>query len=138
LAKINALFGDTGVLPITDIHFSTAKWATHQQTLKEQSVIAEDHPSYLPPVISTELRQPKPKTNTRFNKLNKLENKLNNKLEIPKPPETANEAFQRWQDVMKLRTNQMPQCPRCDRPALKGEMSRWQMCRVCAIEYLFK
>ena len=130
LAKINALFGNTGTLPITDIHFSTAKWATQQQTLKELQVIAEDHPSYLPPVISTKLRQPKP----RLNQLNKPENKL----EKPKPPETANEAFQRWQDVMKLRTNQMPQCPRCDRPALKGEMSRWQMCRVCAIEYLFK
>ncbi len=129
LAKINALFGNTGTLPITDIHFSTAKWATQQQTLKELQVIAEDHPSYLPPVISTKLRQPKP----RLNQLNKLANKL----EKPKPPETANEAFQRWQNVMKLRTNQMPPCPRCDRPALRGEMSRWQMCRVCAIEYLF-
>ncbi len=123
LAKVNALFGSTGTFAIADIHFSTAKWATQQQTLKEQKVVAEDHPSYLPPAIVTPNR--------------KIKQNLKIKLETPKAPETANEAFQRWQDVMKLRTHQMPQCPRCDRPALTGEMSRWQMCRVCAIEYLF-
>jgi predicted nucleic acid-binding Zn ribbon protein len=123
LAKVNALFGSTGTFAIADIHFSTAKWATQQQTLKEQKVVAEDHPSYLPPAIAPSNR--------------KIKQNLKIKLETPKAPETANEAFQRWQDVMKLRTHQMPQCPRCDRPALTGEMSRWQMCRVCAIEYLF-
>ncbi len=126
LAKINALLGSSDNLAIADIHFSTAKWATQQQTLKEQMVVAEDHPSYLPPVLdhASANRQLKPN--------------LKIKLEIPKPPVTASEAFQRWQDVMKLRTNQMPKCPRCDRPALTGEITRWQMCRVCAIEYLFK
>lgn len=123
LAKINALLGSSNSLAIADIHFSTAKWATQQQTLKEQKVVAADHPSYLP-AIAPELVAKKLKGQ-------KLEN-------IPKPPETASEAFQRWQEVMKLRTDQMPKCPRCDRPALTGEISRWQMCRVCAIEYLFK
>jgi len=123
LAKINALLGSSNSLAIADIHFSTAKWATQQQTLKEQRVVAADHPSYLPAIA--------PELVTKTLKGQKLEN-------IPKPPETASEAFQRWQEVMKLRTNQMPKCPRCDRPALTGEISRWQMCRVCAIEYLFK
>ncbi|WP_271251585.1 DUF721 domain-containing protein [Pseudanabaena sp. Chao 1811] len=123
LAKINALLGSSNSLAIADIHFSTAKWATQQQTLKEQRVVAADHPSYLPAIA--------PELVTKKLKGQKLEN-------IPKPPETASEAFQRWQEVMKLRTNQMPKCPRCDRPALTGEISRWQMCRVCAIEYLFK
>jgi len=127
LAKVNALFNDSGTLAIADIHFSTAKWATQQQTLKERMVVAEDHPSYLPPAIANASPNRKLKPNLKINK-----------LEIPKPPDNASEAFQRWQEVMKLRTNQMPQCPRCDRPALTGEMSRWQMCRVCAIEYLFK
>ena len=126
LAKINALFVGSGNLAIADIHFSTAKWATQQQTLKERKVVTEDHPSYLPPAIANEASPRQPKPNLKI------------KLETPKAPETASEAFQRWQNVMKLRTNQMPQCPRCDRPALKGEISRWQMCRVCAIEYLFK
>lgn len=127
LAKINALFSDLGNLAIADIHFSTAKWATQQQTLKEiakeRQAVTEDHPSYLPPA------QPPSKPL-----------KPNLKVvqpETPKPPATAKDAFQRWQDVMKLRTNQMPKCPRCNRPALVGELSRWQMCRVCAIENLF-
>lgn len=122
LAKINALLGSTNSLAIADIHFSTAKWATQQQTLKEQKVVAADHPSYLPAIAIEPVN--------KKSKVQKLEN-------IPKPPETASEAFQRWQEVMKLRTTQMPKCPRCDRPALTGEISRWQMCRVCAIEYLF-
>ena len=126
LAKINALLGSSDNLAIADIHFSTAKWATQQQTLKEQRVVAEDHPSYLPPVLD----QASPKRQLKPN--------LKIKLETPQPPATASEAFQRWQDVMKLRTNQMPKCPRCDRTALTGEITRWQMCRVCAIEYLFK
>ncbi|ELS32291.1 DciA family protein [Pseudanabaena biceps] len=127
LAKINALFSDLGNLAIADIHFSTAKWATQQQILKEivkeRQAVTEDHPSYLPPAqmpskpLKPNLKVVQPET--------------------PKPPATANDAFQRWQDVMKLRTNQMPKCPRCNRPALIGELSRWQMCRVCAIENLF-
>jgi predicted nucleic acid-binding Zn ribbon protein len=125
LAKVNALFGVAGTIAIADIHFSTAKWATQQQTLKEQKVVAENHPSYLPAAIANELPNRKLKPNLKI------------KLDIPKAPENANEAFQRWQDVMKLRTHQMPNCPRCDRPALTGEISRWQMCRVSAIEYLF-
>jgi len=82
LAKINQLLGSTNSFTIADIHFSTAKWATHQQMLQQSKVVTADHPSY-------------------------------------------------------LRAKQMPKCPRCDRPALIGEISRWQMCRVCAIEHLF-
>lgn len=123
LAKINALLGDSNSLAIADIHFSTAKWATHQQTLSQTKVVTEDHPSYLPAIATDKLRN-----NLKLNKLER----------IPKPPETASEAFQRWQAVMKLRTNQMPKCPQCDRPALTGEISRWQMCRVCAINHLFQ
>jgi predicted nucleic acid-binding Zn ribbon protein len=124
LAKINSLLGNAG--GIEDIHFSTAKWATQQQTLKERKVVAEDHPSYLPPAIAI---QP---PNHKIAKSPPA--KLN---PTPQPPETASEAFQRWQEVMKQRTHQMPQCPRCGRPALIGEINRWQMCRVCAIETLF-
>jgi predicted nucleic acid-binding Zn ribbon protein len=127
LAKINGLLGGDSSLAIADIHFSTAKWATQQQTIAQAKVVMEDHPSYLPAIASSA-----PKANHKPHlKLNKID------LPIPKPPENASEAFQRWQTVMKLRTNQLPTCPRCDRPALIGEISRWQMCRVCAIESLF-
>ena len=129
LAKINALLGGDSSLAIADIHFSTAKWATQQQTLAEAKVVMEDHPSYLPAIASS-IQKANHKPDLKSNKL-KLP-------DIPKPPENASEAFQRWQTVMKLRTNQLPNCPRCDRPALIGEISRWQMCRVCAIESLFK
>jgi predicted nucleic acid-binding Zn ribbon protein len=123
LGKINTLLGSSNALAIADIHFSTAKWATHQQTLKQRKFVNQDHPSYLPAIAN---ESPKSKLNSE------------QVLEEHKPPETASEAFQRWQSVMKLRTTQMPKCPRCDRPALTGEISRWQMCRVCAIEHLFK
>ncbi|MFM7889042.1 MAG: DciA family protein [Pseudanabaena sp.] len=123
LAKINNFLGSANSLTIADIHFSTAKWATHQQTLQQNKVVTADHPSYLP-VIATDAL---PKNA-----------QVHQQKQVPKPPETASEAFQRWQEVMKLRAEQMPKCPRCDRPALIGEISRWQMCRVCAIEHLFK
>ena len=128
LAKINALLGGDSSLAIADIHFSTAKWATQQQTIAQAKVVIEDHPSYLPAIASSSQKANR-KPDLKSNKL-KLP-------DIPKPPENASEAFQRWQTVMKLRTNQLPNCPRCDRPALTGEISRWQMCRVCAIESLF-
>jgi predicted nucleic acid-binding Zn ribbon protein len=128
LAKINALLGGDSSLAIADIHFSTAKWATQQQTIAQAKVVMEDHPSYLPAIASSSQKANR-KPDLKSNKL-KLP-------DIPKPPENASEAFQRWQNVMKLRTNQLPNCPRCDRPALTGEISRWQMCRVCAIESLF-
>jgi len=130
LAKINALLGGDNSLAIADIHFSTAKWATQQQTIAQAKVVMEDHPSYLP-AIAKDSR--KPANHKPYLKSNKLQLPV----DIPKPPENASEAFQRWQTVMKLRTNQLPTCPRCDRPALTGEISRWQMCRVCAIESLF-
>lgn len=122
LAKVNAKLGSANTLAIADIHFSTAKWATRQQDLDQLKVVAEDHPSYLPAIATDKLTS---------NQHPPLKNHL-------KPPENASEAFDRWQEVMKLRTTQLPKCPRCDRPALTGEISRWQMCRVCAIEYLFK
>lgn len=134
LAKLNAMLGEVNggvnTLAIADIHFSTAKWATHQQTLEEKKVISEDHPSYLPallPTLGHDANHNKFKTTDRTKKSSEL---------IP-PPETAAEAFQRWQAVMKLRAVQMPKCPQCDRPSLTGEISRWQMCRVCAIVHLF-
>jgi predicted nucleic acid-binding Zn ribbon protein len=130
LAKVNALVGGSSNLAITDIHFSTAKWATHQQDIAKRTVIAEDHPSYLPAIPNVSKGVDKQKSSNRQNP--------ERSHDYQKPPETASEAFQRWQSVMKLRAPQMPKCPKCDRPALAGEISRWQMCRVCAIEYLFK
>ena len=134
LAKINALLGGDSSLAIADIHFSTAKWATQQQTIAQAKVVMEDHPSYLP-AIAKDNR--KPANQKAIHKTYLKSNKLQIPVDIQKPPENASEAFQRWQTVMKLRTNQLPNCPRCDRPALTGEISRWQMCRVCAIESIF-
>ncbi|UXE61182.1 MAG: DUF721 domain-containing protein [Woronichinia naegeliana WA131] len=53
LAKINTLSGGDRSLAITDIHFSTAKWATQQQTIAQSKVMMEDHPSYLPAIASS-------------------------------------------------------------------------------------
>ncbi len=129
LTKVNALLERTKTLEIVDIHFSTAKWATHQQVLAQTKVVNEDHPSYLPALFKEEQSD-----NLNIGKYEQV--KLPVKPPV-NPPTNASEAFERWQSVMKLRTNQLPKCPQCDRPALTGEISRWQMCRVCAIVYLF-
>jgi predicted nucleic acid-binding Zn ribbon protein len=117
LSKIHKLLeplnqGKAIALPITDIHFSSAKWATQQQTLNLRQVSTEDHPSHLPKLPKSAPPLP--------------------------PPENVNEAFARLQKTIQLRSAQMLTCPKCDRPALQGELSRWQMCRVCAIENLFQ
>ncbi len=128
LAKVNTLLEGASILEIVDIHFSTAKWATHQQVLAQTKVVNEDHPSYLPALFKDE----------QNNNLNISKgNKPASQCDQVNPPTDASEAFERWQLVMKLRTNQLPKCPQCDRPALTGEILRWQMCRVCAIVHLF-
>lgn len=133
LAKLNALMGNASTAFLTDIHFSTAKWATHQQNLAQLRVVAQDHPSYLPAIANSKLDNNKIKNNKGSS----------DRVQLPKispqrlPPENPNEAFERWQAVMKLRATQMPPCPQCNRPALTGEISRWKMCRVCAINHLF-
>ena len=121
LQKINGLWANMPKAVINDIHFSTAKWSTHQQTIQQQKVVYTDHPSYLPAIA-----------NTPISKRN-----LQQEQPIPTPPASPSEAFQRWQSLMQQRAKQMPPCPKCDRPALAGEIARWQMCRVCAINYLF-
>ncbi|MDX2255494.1 MAG: DUF721 domain-containing protein [Pseudanabaenaceae cyanobacterium bins.39] len=105
-------------MKLVDIHFSTAKWATRQQTLNLAKVNNKEHPSYLPEFQDASTYCPQ--------------------VQSVKPPEDAREAFERWQKIMRLRSPQMPNCPQCDRPALQGELARWQMCRVCAIENLFQ
>ena len=123
LQKINGLWTNMPKPVITDIHFSTAKWSTHQQTIQQQKIISTDHPSYLPAIATSGIakRNPKPEQ----------------AVPISSPPANPNEAFQRWQSVMQQRTKHLPPCPKCDRPANEGEIARWQMCRVCAISYLF-
>jgi predicted nucleic acid-binding Zn ribbon protein len=118
MAKLSPQRNSQDAIKIVDIHFSTAKWATRQQTLSLAKLSNTEHPSYLPEIKNSSA-SPTP-------------------LQPLPPPENAREAFERWQKIMKLRSPQMPRCPQCDRPTMKGELTRWQMCRVCAIEKLFQ
>jgi predicted nucleic acid-binding Zn ribbon protein len=116
LAKLNPkLVGSA--LPLLDIHFSTAKWASpskpiHKSTSAlaaepELSELIKQHPSFVR----------SPQSSLPAN---------------PLAPETAMEAFQRWANAVKHNTAHLPKCPCCSCPTPLGELSRWQMCRTCA------
>jgi len=104
-----------GMEPIVDIHFSTAKWNSFKPSDKEapESIkpipeLLRQHPSYISPLqASPKIRQ------------------------LPLPPSTALEAFQRLSSIVKTQTATMPKCPRCRCATPVGELKRWEMCSTC-------
>ncbi|MEE3719026.1 DUF721 domain-containing protein [Tumidithrix elongata RA019] len=112
LTKLNA---QLAIAPaIADIHFSTAKWASKpKQPLRpDLTEQLKQHPSYLS--VATTQTAP------------------------VKPPQDALEAFDRWSALIKQRSSELPKCDRCGCPSPQGEIARWQMCRACASQYLFR
>jgi predicted nucleic acid-binding Zn ribbon protein len=111
LSKLEPLL-PSGMEPIVDIHFSTAKW----HSLKPTSKPAESakpipellllHPSYISPKI------------LKTSQLNL-------------PPSSPLEAFQRLTAIVKTQTATMPKCPRCRCATPLGELKRWEMCSTC-------
>jgi predicted nucleic acid-binding Zn ribbon protein len=111
LSKLQPLL-PAGMEPITDIHFSTAKWHSLKasvespESLTSVSELLLHHPSYIAP-------------------------KTLKSTQLPLPPSTALEAFQRLSAIVKTQTATMPKCPRCRCAAPLGELRRWEMCSTC-------
>ncbi|NJR38099.1 MAG: DUF721 domain-containing protein [Leptolyngbyaceae cyanobacterium CSU_1_4] len=108
LEKLNALM----TFNLTDIRFSTAQWRSEYSliaaNISESAILWRDHPSRLahlvPPVSAA-----------------------------PVAPDSQS-AFRNWARVMRSRAQHLPLCPACQCPTPPGELSRWQVCSVCAAQ----
>lgn len=49
------------------------------------------------------------------------------------PPDTPEEALQRWMQRAKQAQRHMTQCPRCGHPCPQSELSRWSICGFCEV-----
>lgn len=108
LKKLNQQLG----LGLTDIRFSAGSWNQRQRDQVAQSVNLQQqawqsHPSWM--------QSPTPP---------------------PAPPQTPEEAFNRWAEQIKLRSQHHPTCPACGCPCPPGELKRWRCCALCAAKKL--
>lgn len=117
LEKLNALT----TFNLTDIRFSTAQWRSEYSliaaNISESAILWRDHPSRvtnlpLPPGASLPLPPSKV---------------------TPVAPDSQS-AFRNWARVMRSRAQHLPLCPVCQCPATPGELSRWQVCSLCAAQ----
>lgn len=90
--------------PLTDIRFSTAQW--HQN--RDRSVSQSDssvHPS-----------------------------RVSGAKALPPEGDSPRSAFERWSQGVRSRSQHLPNCPQCQRPAPKGELQRWGLCCHCVAQ----
>jgi len=101
LKKVNALLSE----PLTDIHFSTARWKQDfdsvNETLNPQSSGVVE--------VASESQEEQAST--------------------PKAPQLT---FQQWAQVMQEKSRSLPLCPQCQCPTPDGELQRWNLCGLCA------
>lgn len=95
--------------PLEDIRFSTAGW----QRRSDRTVAVTSNKNH-PSCIAT----------TSAVKGNRVQAK------------TPQMAFQRWAEVTRLRSQNLPLCPQCHCPTPPGELDRWQVCSLCAARKL--
>lgn len=43
-------------------------------------------------------------------------------------------SFQRWAQIMQVRSHNLPLCPQCQIPTPHGELQRWGLCHYCAAQ----
>lgn len=109
LEKMNALMS----FKLTDIRFSTGQWRSEYSliaaNISESAILWRDHPSRL---TNLPITQPGA---------------------APIAP-NAQSAFRSWAKIMRSRAQHLPLCPACQCPAPPGELSRWQVCSLCAAQ----
>lgn len=94
--------------PIQDIHFSTAEWRNSPIISKKREVISpSEHPCF-----QKEL--------------------LNSNCQVSSPSVSVNTAFEKWANTIKMRSNNLPHCPKCQCPTPPGELERWSVCALCS------
>lgn len=112
------------LFPVEDIRFSTAQWRyqSHGEQHRspgsssdEFSQLWQDHPSRvnLPPTPTEPLIHSHPHGST-----------------------TPLTAFQRWANSIQQRSQHIPLCPQCHCPTPPGELTRWSVCCLCAMQTL--
>lgn len=112
LEKLNAQLS----APLVDIRFSTAHWqqrALNQTNTVELSSLWQEHPSYVPGLTGPQAEQ----------------SKQGQAVEDKSNPEVA---FQQWAREVRLRSQRLPLCPRCQCHTPPGELQRWGVCALCA------
>lgn len=109
LEKLNTLTG----CHLTNIKFSTGLWRSEYSliaaNISESAILWRDHPSRV--------------------------------ANLPVSPGStapvaadAQSAFRNWARIMRSRSQNLPLCPACQCPTPPGELSRWQVCSLCAAQ----
>lgn len=112
------------LFPVEDIKFSTAQWryqAQDQQLVSrtspsdEFSQLWQNHPSRveLPATLTASC--------------------INSNCPIAVTPLTT---FQQWARTVQQRSQHLPLCPQCHCPTPPGELTRWSVCSLCAMQSL--
>jgi predicted nucleic acid-binding Zn ribbon protein len=116
LEKLNALT----TLNLTDIRFSTAQWRSEYSliaaNISESAILWRDHPSRISALFETPAKGRPP---------------------MVKPTPVAADsqsAFRGWARMVRSRDQGLPLCPKCHCPAPPGELSRWEVCSLCAAQ----
>lgn len=105
LKKVNALLSS----PLTDIHFSTARWK--QEFDSGKGVL---HPQHKSNVVDLASQSPKEQASTLLD------------------PQST---FQQWAQTMQARSRSLPLCPQCQCPTPDIELQRWNVCGLCAAKH---
>ncbi len=109
LKQLNALLCE----PLVDIRFSSAQW---HNRLSLSAFVADSLPARLekhPSAIEPQAED------------------LELSDSLPTTPETA---LQRWVEIIKTRSQNLPLCPQCQSPTPPGELERWLLCAYCAAQ----
>jgi predicted nucleic acid-binding Zn ribbon protein len=111
LKKLNSQLGDR----LSDLRFSPAQWYQNNKFNKNtQSPIQTTDREQDPNSIEVD------RETINFKKTN-LENNLNT-------------AFKQWAEINKVRSQNLPLCPRCSCHTPSGELDRWGLCYLCAAQ----
>jgi predicted nucleic acid-binding Zn ribbon protein len=105
LKKVNALLS----APLTDIHFSTARWK--QELDSGKVAFPPQPPSHVVEVTSESSTQ---QSSTLLD---------------------TQATFQQWAQTMQARSRSLPLCPQCQCPTPEREIQRWNVCGLCAAKH---
>lgn len=94
--------------PMTDIRFSTGLWPLPKRRRGHQTPMA-------PALMSASNRHPVRSPRTLLS------------------PQTPEDAFGQWSQVVRLQAQGRPLCPQCHCPSPMEELKRWSVCGLCAM-----
>jgi predicted nucleic acid-binding Zn ribbon protein len=103
--------------PISDIRFSSAQWHSERQqrSLNDIQQDEQSHPSWVDPkAIDAKLRPVSASQSPNH--------------------QDPTAAFQQWTRVIQARSQHLPICHQCKCHTPSGELERWGVCALCAIQ----